>query len=118
MKLALVSPRFEPPTGGIERQVETLARGVAANGVEVEVLTQDAVLRSPAVSDQDGFRIRRFPTCVGRVRFAMAPGLWEHLRRNHAIWDVVHLHSLRGGLGLMVLSALAPYYWFKHRGWL
>jgi glycosyltransferase involved in cell wall biosynthesis len=102
MKLALVSSSFAPRLGVLERHVEALARGLARHGVEVEVVTQDASLRLPRVSERDGVCIRRFPTSVGRLGFGVAPGLWEYLRRSAGSWDVVHLHSSRGALGLAV----------------
>jgi glycosyltransferase involved in cell wall biosynthesis len=108
MKLALVSSSFEPRSGSLERHVDALARGLARHGVEVEVVTQEASHRSPRVWERDGFCIRRFPTSIGRLRFAMAPGLWEYLRRTAGLWDVVHLHSSRGALGLAVSGVPSP----------
>jgi magnesium transporter len=48
------------------------------------------------------------PTLVGTV-YGMN---FEHMPELH--WTVGYPFAL----GLMVLSAIAPYYWFKHRGWL
>lgn len=102
MRLALVSSGFEYGSGRLGRQVEGLARGLARHGVEVVVVAQDASHRSPRISERDGFQVRLFPTSIGRLRFAMAPGLWEYLRRTAGLWDVVHLHASSGALGLAV----------------
>lgn len=102
MKLALVSSSFAPRMGSLERHVEALARGLARQGVEVEVVTQDASIRSPRVSEADGVCVRQFPTSIGGLRFGLAPGLWEYLRRRTGSWDLVHLHSAHGSLGLAV----------------
>jgi magnesium transporter len=48
------------------------------------------------------------PTLVGTV-YGMN---FEHMPELH--WTIGYPFAL----GLMVLSALAPYYWFKYRGWL
>jgi magnesium transporter len=48
------------------------------------------------------------PTLVGTV-YGMN---FEHMPELH--WTIGYPFAL----GLMVLSAIAPYYWFKHRGWL
>jgi glycosyltransferase involved in cell wall biosynthesis len=104
MRIALVSPGFGPRLGSPERHVESLARGLARRGVEVELITQDASLRSSRV---DGIGVRRFPTGIGRLRQGFAPGLREYLRRTAGDWDVVHLHSGRDALGLAA-SAVAP----------
>ncbi len=104
MKLALVSSSFGLRSGSLERQVEAIARGLASHGVEVEVVTQDGSIRSPRTSEADGVCIRQFPTSVGRLPSGIAPGLWDHIRRNAKSWDVVHLHSSHGALGLAVGS--------------
>jgi glycosyltransferase involved in cell wall biosynthesis len=108
MKLALVSSSFAPRVGSLERHVEALARGLARHGVEVEVVTQDASIRSARVSEADGVCVRQFPTSIGGLRFGMAPGLWEYLRRSAGSWDLVHLHSSHGALGLAVGSVPSP----------
>lgn len=102
MRLAIVSSSFVPSVGSLERQVDLLARALARHEVKVDVLTQDASLRSPHVSERDGIRIRRFPNSIRGLRSAVAPGLWNFLRRTAASWDVVHLHSSHGALGLAV----------------
>ena len=102
MKLALVSSSFEPRSGTVARHVDALSRGLAGRGVEVEVVTQDGSIRTPQVVVRDGVCIRRFPTSIGRLRFGLAPGLWEYLRRTAGSWDVVHLHSSHGAVGLAV----------------
>jgi glycosyltransferase involved in cell wall biosynthesis len=100
MKLALVASSFAPRLGSLERQVEALARGLARRGVDVEVVTQDGLVRSPRGSEHDGVIITRFPTTLGRPRHAMAPALWEYVRRTARSWDVVHVHTSSGALGL------------------
>jgi glycosyltransferase involved in cell wall biosynthesis len=102
MRLALVTPSFVPRSGSLERHVDALARGLALRGVDVEVVTQDPLVRSPWVSHDDGVVIRRFPTTIGSPRHAMAPALWEYVRRTARSWDIVHVHASRRSLGLAV----------------
>jgi glycosyltransferase involved in cell wall biosynthesis len=102
MKLALVSSSFGPGADALGRQVESLARGLARHGVAVDVVTQEARLRSGRVTEQDGLCIRRFPLSVGRSHFGVARGLWEYVRRNAGSWDVVHLHCSCAAVGLAV----------------
>ena len=103
MRLALVASSFVPRSGSLERHVDILARGLALRGVDVEVVTQDPLVRSVRVSyDDDAVVIRRFPTSLGSARHAMAPALWEYVRRTARSWDVVHVHASRRSLGLAV----------------
>ena len=102
MRLALIASSFVPRSGGLERHVEGLARGMALRGVDVEVVAPDPHVRSPRVSEHDGVVIRRFPTSIGSPRHAMAPGLWEYVRHSARSWDVVHVHASRRSLGLAI----------------
>ena len=46
MKVALVAPGSVRSSSSLERRVGTLARGLARDGVEVEVVAQDPTLQS------------------------------------------------------------------------
>ena len=60
--IALVSPRYAPEIGGVERVVEMTARGLARRGVDVEVITTDPTGRLPRLEQRDGVTVRRFRT--------------------------------------------------------
>jgi glycosyltransferase involved in cell wall biosynthesis len=93
MKIALVASSALPRPGALERHVNDLARALARRGAEVEVLTQDASRRLPRVSTLDGAIVRRFLLPMGAGHGAVAPGLWEHLRRTAQSFDVAHIHT-------------------------
>jgi glycosyltransferase involved in cell wall biosynthesis len=93
MRLALVASSFLPRLGVLERHVHELAVGLTARGVEVEVLAQETRGWLPSVSEFDGFVVRRFAASFGNTQFAVAPGLWDYLRRTAGSFDVVHVHS-------------------------
>jgi glycosyltransferase involved in cell wall biosynthesis len=106
MKVALVASSYLPRTGGLERHVHELARGLARRGAQVEVLTQvRPPRRQPPVCESDGFVVRRFVASIANMRFGIAPGLWEHLRRTAPSLDVVHAHSANAPFALAVAHA-------------
>ena len=105
MRVALVASSYLPQPGGLERHVDELARGLTRRGVEVEVLTQEPARHLPPVSEFEGFVVRRFVASVGHAHLAVAPGLWEHLRRTAASFDLVHAHTAHLPLGLAVARA-------------
>jgi glycosyltransferase involved in cell wall biosynthesis len=105
MKVALVASSYLPRPGGLERHVDALARGLARHGTQVEVLTQTLPGQLPPVSERDGFVVRRFVASLGNTRFAVAAGLWEHLRRTAASLDLVHAHSAYAPLALAAARA-------------
>ena len=102
MRIALVTSSYLPRPGELERHVHALARGLAHRGAQVEVLTQDGTRELPPVSEFDGFVVRRF---ASNAHFAVAPGLWEHLRHLAGSFDVVDVHTTHMPLALAVARA-------------
>jgi glycosyltransferase involved in cell wall biosynthesis len=107
MNVALVASSYLPPWGALERHVAELAGGLARRGVQVEVLTQGHARGLPSVSESGGVVVRRFPAsiAIGNAHVAVAPGLWEHLRRAAASFDLVHAHTAHVMPGLAVARA-------------
>jgi glycosyltransferase involved in cell wall biosynthesis len=93
MRIALVASSFRPGSDGLDRHVGKLAAALARRGAHVEVLTQDADRRAPRLVFQDGVTVRRFLLPVGASRGAMAPGLWDVLRRSSRAFDLLHVHT-------------------------
>jgi glycosyltransferase involved in cell wall biosynthesis len=100
MRVALVASSFLPELGRLERRVDQLARGLARRGAEVEILTQGSSQSS--VEHYERVTVRRFPTTVGPLRFAVAPKLWERLRLTAAGFDVIDVHTRHPSLALAV----------------
>jgi glycosyltransferase involved in cell wall biosynthesis len=119
MRIALVTPGFAPEVGGIESYVRSLSVELNALGHEVDVLTQcprgRAAEWSEAVDSPD-IRILRFEDWTGTLRYRIAPGLWRYLRRNGALYDVIHVHSFHATPALAACEAttqpivFSPYY--------
>jgi glycosyltransferase involved in cell wall biosynthesis len=98
MKVALVASAVTPGSSSLERHVLALAHGLAEQGVEVELVTQDTALRSARVVEENGLVVRRFPATSHGLRFAAAPGLREQIRQVAGSSDVIHIHASRGPL--------------------
>lgn len=105
MKIALVAPSYLSRPGILERHVHELAARLTVRGVEVEVFTQDSRLGVPPVSEFDGFRVTRFGAALGNRQVAVAPRLWDHLRRAATSYDLVHVHSAYTSLPLAAARA-------------
>jgi glycosyltransferase involved in cell wall biosynthesis len=93
MKIALVASSYLPRPDGLERHVRQLAIALVRRGAQVELLTQDAGRRLPRVFNLDGVTVRRFRLSVGAAHGAVAPGLWDTLRRGTHAFDVAHVHT-------------------------
>jgi glycosyltransferase involved in cell wall biosynthesis len=105
MKVALVTSSYLPHSGGRERHVHELARGLARRGAQVEVLVQGGVRGVPTLAEGEGVVVRRFPTVVGPGRLAAAPGLWDRLRVAAETFDVADVHTPRTPLAQTVARA-------------
>jgi glycosyltransferase involved in cell wall biosynthesis len=117
MKIALVTSRHLSHRGGAERHVQELARGLARCGAEVELLAPGFAYGSLRVVERDGVIVHCFPSMVGPVHFAIAPGLRERLRLAAGGFDLVDVHSadprlalavIRSGVRRSVFTAQAP----------
>jgi glycosyltransferase involved in cell wall biosynthesis len=93
MNIALVASSYLPRPDGLERHVRQLAIALARRGAVVELLTQDAGRRLPRVFNLDGVTVRRFRLPLGAAHGAVAPGLWDTLRRGTHTFDLAHVHT-------------------------
>jgi glycosyltransferase involved in cell wall biosynthesis len=94
MKIALVASSWIPRPDGPDRHVGKLAHALAERGVEVEVLTQSrGRRRTPRVVTVEGVTVRRFVVPWGASHGAVAPGLWEALRRSNGTFELAHVHT-------------------------
>lgn len=89
VKIALATDWFAPRRGGIETQLQGLARGLAARGHQVDVITS-----TPGAVDGDGYRVRRLTSgTLPLLDLALTPGLIGELRQLVRVeYDVVHAH--------------------------
>jgi glycosyltransferase involved in cell wall biosynthesis len=90
VRLAFVTTRYPPRTGGVEAHVAALATRFAARGHEVVVHTADA---GPDVGSEvrEGVRIHRHRGAAPGGAFHVAPGVVPAVARTDA--DLVHAHN-------------------------
>jgi glycosyltransferase involved in cell wall biosynthesis len=100
MKVALVASSCLPEPGRVERRVEQLAKGLAARGAEVEILSQGP--GQSRVDHRERVTVRRFGTAVGPMHFAVAPRLLDRLRLTSHAFDLVDVHTRQTLLALAV----------------
>jgi glycosyltransferase involved in cell wall biosynthesis len=103
MRIALVASSYRPSSDGLDRHVAKLAAALARRGAEVEVLTQDAGRRASPVVLHDGVIVRRYRLPLGASHGAVAPGLWDALRRRGRDFDLVHLHTPHPSFAAVVM---------------
>lgn len=117
--IALVTHRYAPAIGGVERVVERLARGLARRGIAVEVITTDPTRQLPMVEQRDDVLVRRFPTLANDSTYYVAPRLAAWLKCNAARFALIHAHSYHTALapqaalaasGAGIPLLLSPYY--------
>ena len=108
LRVALITPRYAPAIGGIERHVEALARGLTRRGVTTEVVTTDPTGRLPALEEQGGVLIRRFRTLADDSTYYLSAGLGQWLARHAGRFDILHAHSYHTPLALQ--AALASWW--------
>lgn len=83
-------PHFRPHLGGVESHVESVARGLAARGHAVTVLTASEP-DAPARERFDGVEVERLPRLGSPLATPVLAGLKERVAALRP--DVVHSHS-------------------------
>ncbi|MEA2622849.1 MAG: hypothetical protein QOH61_1759 [Chloroflexota bacterium] len=91
--VAIVSPRYAPAIGGVERHVERVATGLVRRGVPVDVIATDPSGKLPRVEMRDGVTVRRFPTLRGDDTYYVSPRLLRWLRGNAGRYALLHAHN-------------------------
>jgi glycosyltransferase involved in cell wall biosynthesis len=91
MRIALVTRRFPPQIGGVEKVCFELATGLADCGDEVVVYTHNPI--GATVTDPPSrFEVRRLRSTGSD--FDVAPGLVRELgKRRFDVWHAHHMHS-------------------------
>jgi glycosyltransferase involved in cell wall biosynthesis len=104
-KVGLITPRYAPAVGGVERIVEKLALGLVERGIPVEVVTTDPTGKLPRYEERSGVIVRRFPTLGNDGVYFVSPGLTLWLLRNAARFTLLHAHSYHTPLALQAAIA-------------
>jgi glycosyltransferase involved in cell wall biosynthesis len=104
VRIVLLTPRFWPATGGVEKYVARLARALRVRGHQPTVVAGAHASGLADAEDWDGLPIHRFPAHRSPVRAAFA---LARMRDLFARADVVH-----------VSDALMLDYFYRAAGWL
>jgi glycosyltransferase involved in cell wall biosynthesis len=104
-RILIVSPRFPPAIGGLERLVQELAERLVRRGLAVDVATTDPTGTLPAVEESCGITIRRFHTVANDSVFFVSPALTRWLWREVGNYDVIHAHSYHTPLAFAATAA-------------
>ena len=105
LSVGMVTPRYAPAIGGVERHVEAIARSFAAMGVSVEVITTDPTGHLPAEEIRDGVLVRRFRTFANDSVYFVSPPLARWLLANSRRYAVLHAHSYHTPLAFQAALA-------------
>jgi glycosyltransferase involved in cell wall biosynthesis len=118
MRLLMVTARYFPYVGGVEKHVYEVARRLARHGVDVTVLTTDPSGRLPASEQSEGVKVQRVRAWPAGADYYFAPGIYRAVTRGD--WDIVHIqcyHTLVPPLAMLAaLRARVPYVVTFHGG--
>lgn len=91
MRIAFVTHRYPPHSGGVERHVSEIANRLVGRGNEVRVLTADGREDQTEREERAGVTIRRMPSLAPRGAFYFSPGMVRAVQGLEV--DVVHAHN-------------------------
>lgn len=104
LRLAMVSWRALPFTGGVETHIHEVSRRLAADRVLVSVLTTDTTGALPEDETMYGYRVRRWAAYPRSRDYYFSPGLAHHLWGT-SDYDVVHIQGVQSLVTPMALAA-------------
>jgi glycosyltransferase involved in cell wall biosynthesis len=103
--VALITPRYAPAIGGVERVVEMQARELLRRGLQVEVITTDPSRQLVPSEEVDGVLVRRFPTIASDSVYFVSPRLGAWIYKHAHEYRVLHAHSYHTPLALQAAVA-------------
>ncbi|MGE3844391.1 MAG: glycosyltransferase family 4 protein [Vicinamibacterales bacterium] len=106
-RVVLFTTYFHPIIGGVETHARHLARGLAAAGLDVWVLTKQIDATTPCDDLVDGVRVRRIPPSGPRkssAKWKVVPWAFQTLLRERHSFDVILCIDYRG-IGVAALAA-------------
>ncbi len=118
LRVLLVTPRFYPSIGGVETHVYEVGRRMAAQGVNICVLTTDTRDGLPEEEMVEGMHVRRVRAWPANGDYYLAPGVWREILSRR--WDVVHcqgVHTFVPPLAMLAARRVGtPYVLTFHTG--
>lgn len=103
VRIAMVSSRYPPHLGGVETHVYEVARRIAADGVDVTVLTTDLTGELPVVEQDGPLTVRRYEAWPRRADLYISPKLVKEVREGG--YDLVHVQGVNNFLPPLALRA-------------
>lgn len=106
LRVWVIVETYHPVIGGGETQARTLARGLGAHGIDIQVLTRRSAAAFPKQETIDGVPVRRLgPAGPGHLKkWAMLPGLFVTLVARRRDWDIAFVSGYRV-LGIAAVAA-------------
>ena len=105
LRILMVTPRYLPEIGGVERHVHEVATRLAASGAAVTVLTTEVGGQLSAVGRDGDVELKRVRAHPRRRDWRFAPGIVPIIVRGD--WDVVHVQSYHTFVAPMAMAAAA-----------
>jgi glycosyltransferase involved in cell wall biosynthesis len=100
VRILYVTSHFPPRIGGVENHVANLARGAAAAGHHVDVLTH-AHDGTPEREERDGYAVHRLRSRGFGPDLTLSPGLIAEVRDRRGRFDLLHAHNYHGSAALL-----------------
>ncbi len=93
MKVLRTIESFLPCVTGPARQAFAISQHLEAKGIASPVLTStlDVDPTLPAQETLDGVHVTRLPHCLRFMRYAVTPGMTQHMQG----YDLIHSHNYR-----------------------
>jgi glycosyltransferase involved in cell wall biosynthesis len=104
LRVLMVTPRYLPYLGGVERYVHEVATRLPARGIDTSVLTTDPTGNLPQHETSEGIEITRVRAWPRESDYHFAPDVFRTIARG-GDWDIVHVQSYHTFVAPMAMIA-------------
>jgi glycosyltransferase involved in cell wall biosynthesis len=113
MRIAQVTPSYDPRIGGVETHVRRLAQGFADAGEQVTVITC-RFAGAPAQEWDGKVRVLRFPLAFRSRNYPISPAMFRYLKSQAGDFDIVHGHNYHSIVGHAAAGTRLPFVFTPH----
>ncbi|MFW9975124.1 MAG: glycosyltransferase family 4 protein [Candidatus Thorarchaeota archaeon] len=90
--IAMISPRYKPAIGGVEKHVEEVVKELLKRGIKCDVFTSSQAQNNECDSLYDGARVYRLPNGWGSFPILILLWLWKR-KKEFPRYSIIHVHD-------------------------
>jgi glycosyltransferase involved in cell wall biosynthesis len=93
MKIAVVTPRYYPHLGGVEKQVQEVCERLVKRDFDIQIFTTDPTKKLMKEEVVNDVNVKRFPSWAPNESYCFSSQLREFLQKTSNDYEIIHAHQ-------------------------